>query len=69
MSDGSFSGWGIRTIAATESRYDPMSYHNGSIWPHDNAIIATGFARYGLKKEAAAIFLLEACDRIDQVPT
>ena len=56
MSEQSFSDWGIRTIAATESRYDPMSYHNGSIWPHDNAIIAAGFARYGLKKEAAAIF-------------
>lgn len=56
MSAESFSGWGVRTIAATESRYDPMSYHNGSIWPHDNAIIAAGFARYGLTKEAAAIF-------------
>jgi glycogen debranching enzyme len=55
MSDESFSGWGIRTIAATESRYDPLSYHNGSIWPHDNAIIAAGFARYGLNKEASAI--------------
>lgn len=62
MNEESFSGWGIRTIAATESRYDPMSYHNGSIWPHDNAIIAAGFARYGLKKEATAIFqaLLDA---------
>ncbi|HXY60330.1 MAG TPA: glycogen debranching N-terminal domain-containing protein [Chthoniobacterales bacterium] len=56
MNEESFSGWGIRTIAATESRYDPMSYHNGSIWPHDNALIAAGFARYGLKKEATAIF-------------
>ena len=42
-----FSGWGIRTIAVSESRYNPMSYHNGSIWPHDNAIIAAGLARYG----------------------
>jgi len=56
MSSESFSGWGIRTIAVTESRYDPMSYHNGSIWPHDNAIIAAGFARYGLKKVATSIF-------------
>ncbi len=56
VSEESFSGWGIRTIASTESRYDPMSYHNGSIWPHDNAIIAAGFARYGLKQEAAMIF-------------
>jgi glycogen debranching enzyme len=44
----SFSGWGIRTLAATEARYNPMSYHNGSIWPHDNALIADGLARYGL---------------------
>jgi glycogen debranching enzyme len=72
MSEESFSGWGIRTIAATESRYDPMSYHNGSIWPHDNAIIATGFARYGLKKEAAVIFqaLFDAstCFKLNRMP-
>ena len=36
MSPDSFSGWGIRTVAQGESRYNPMSYHNGSIWPHDN---------------------------------
>ncbi len=42
-----FSGWGIRTIATTEARYNPMSYHNGSVWPHDNALIALGMARYG----------------------
>jgi glycogen debranching enzyme len=51
----SFSGWGVRTVAADEARYNPMSYHNGSIWPHDNALIAAGFARYGLKREAAKI--------------
>jgi len=55
-SEHSFSGWGIRTIAAGEARYNPMSYHNGSIWPHDNALIAMGFARYGMKKEAARVF-------------
>src|SRR4029077_15958242 len=42
-----FSGWGIRTLASGEARYNPMSYHNGSVWPHDNALIALGFARYG----------------------
>src|SRR5208283_72281 len=52
----SFSGWGVRTVASTESRYNPMSYHNGSIWPHDNAVIAAGFARYGFRREAARIF-------------
>jgi len=45
----SFSGWGIRTIASSEALYNPMSYHNGSVWPHDNALIAAGLARYGLK--------------------
>jgi glycogen debranching enzyme len=56
MSRESFSGWGIRTIAWGEPRHNPMSYHNGSVWPHDNAMIALGFARYGLKREAARIF-------------
>lgn len=49
MSDELFSGWGVRTLADSERRYNPMSYHNGSIWPHDNAMIAIGLARYGLK--------------------
>jgi glycogen debranching enzyme len=47
MADGSFSGWGIRTLDAAELRYNPMSYHNGSVWPHDNALIAAGLASYG----------------------
>ena len=56
MSPEAFSGWGIRTIPIGESRYNPMSYHNGSIWPHDNALIVMGFARYGLKDQAAQVF-------------
>jgi glycogen debranching enzyme len=56
MGPASFCGWGVRTVAATEARYNPMSYHNGSVWPHDNALIAAGFARYGFKREAARIF-------------
>jgi glycogen debranching enzyme len=51
----SFSGWGIRTVAAGEARYNPMAYHNGSIWPHDNALIALGLARYGMNTEALQI--------------
>jgi len=47
MRSSFFSGWGIRTIADTEARYNPMSYHNGSVWPHDNALIALGMARCG----------------------
>ncbi|GJD64881.1 hypothetical protein MPEAHAMD_5066 [Methylobacterium frigidaeris] len=56
MSKDGFNGWGVRTIASGEARYNPMSYHNGSIWPHDNALIALGLARYGLKAEAARVF-------------
>jgi glycogen debranching enzyme len=52
----SFSGWGVRTVATTESRYNPLSYHNGSIWPHDNALIAAGLARYGLVDQALRLF-------------
>jgi glycogen debranching enzyme len=51
LSPHMFTGWGIRTLDAREKRYNPMSYHNGSVWPHDNALIAYGFSRYGLKDE------------------
>jgi glycogen debranching enzyme len=55
MREESFSGWGVRTVDASEHRYNPMSYHNGSIWPHDNALIALGLARYRLRDEVARI--------------
>ena len=55
MAPEGFSGWGIRTLSTSEVRYNPMSYHNGSIWPHDNALIAAGFARYGFHDEALAV--------------
>jgi glycogen debranching enzyme len=55
MSDNAFSGWGVRTIASGEARYNPMSYHNGSIWPHDNAIVAAGLASYGFRNEATRL--------------
>jgi glycogen debranching enzyme len=54
-SPGLFSGWGIRTVGTAESRYNPMSYHNGSVWPHDNALIALGLARYGHMTEALKV--------------
>lgn len=50
-----FSGWGIRTIAEGEVRYNPMSYHNGCIWPHDNALIAAGMSKYGRKDAAMQV--------------
>lgn len=55
MSPSSFSGWGVRTLDTTEARYNPISYHNGSVWPHDNALIAAGLARCGRKGEALRI--------------
>jgi glycogen debranching enzyme len=51
-----FSGWGIRTIAKGEPRYNPMSYHNGSIWPHDNSFIALGLSRYGFQQHVDKVF-------------
>ncbi|MBD1421199.1 amylo-alpha-1,6-glucosidase [Sphingobacterium chuzhouense] len=50
-----FSGWGVRTLSSSSGRYNPMSYHNGSIWPHDNALIAFGLSKYGLQKHVLKI--------------
>jgi glycogen debranching enzyme len=55
LQEDSFCGWGVRTLSSGEVRYNPMSYHNGSVWPHDNAIIASGLARYGYKDEALRV--------------
>jgi glycogen debranching enzyme len=55
MSEASFGGWGVRTVASGQARYNPMSYHNGSVWPHDNALIAAGLSRYGFTVAAAKI--------------
>jgi len=62
-----YSGWGIRTIAQGQPRYNPMSYHNGSIWPHDNALAAAGMARYGRTTEAGQLLtsLFEASLHFD----
>jgi glycogen debranching enzyme len=62
-----FTGWGIRTVAHGEARYNPMSYHNGSIWPHDNALIALGLARYGQKHAVEQVFkgLFDAASYMD----
>jgi len=55
MSDQMFSGWGIRTLATSMGAYNPMSYHNGSVWPHDNAICAAGLMRYGYIEQAQRV--------------
>jgi glycogen debranching enzyme len=62
-----FNGWGIRTLSAKERRYNPMGYHLGTVWPHDNSLIAAGFRRFGFDKEADRIFvgLLEAAMEFD----
>ncbi|MBV9570477.1 MAG: amylo-alpha-1,6-glucosidase [Alphaproteobacteria bacterium] len=67
MRRDAFSGWGVRTLNACEARYNPMSYHNGSVWPHDNALIAAGMSRYGLKDEILKIFtgLFDAVSHMD----
>jgi glycogen debranching enzyme len=61
-----FTGWGIRTLSTTAPTYNPMSYHNGSVWPHDNSIIADGMRRYGLDGQAltVATACLEAAMRL-----
>jgi glycogen debranching enzyme len=67
MDPGSFSGWGVRTLDAGEVRFNPMSYHCGTVWPHDNALIALGFSRYGLQDDALRILtaLFEAGTYLD----
>jgi glycogen debranching enzyme len=57
MGDGLFSGWGVRTLAAGQAAYNPLSYHDGTVWPHDNSLIASGLARYGRREEAGRIAL------------
>src|SRR5207249_11352426 len=67
MSDALFSGWGVRTMAVGEGGYNPIEYHNGTVWPHDNSFIAAGLRRYGHPEHAARIgyALLEAATYFD----
>jgi len=64
LSDEMYSGWGIRTVARGQAVYNPISYHNGSVWPHDNGLAALGLSRYGLQDEALRILvgLFEAAE-------
>jgi glycogen debranching enzyme len=55
LGGGFYSGWGIRTLAVGEARFNPMSYHNGSVWPHDTALATLGLARYGDRDGAARL--------------
>ncbi len=67
MSPQMFTGWGIRTLASGMGAYNPVSYHNGSVWPHDSALVATGMMRYGFVEEArrVATGLIEAAEHFD----
>ncbi|HLG01908.1 MAG TPA: glycogen debranching N-terminal domain-containing protein [Acidimicrobiia bacterium] len=67
VSDELFSGWGVRTIASSMSRFNPISYHNGSVWPHDNAIAAAGLMRYGFVDESHRVMegLISAAPHFD----
>jgi glycogen debranching enzyme len=56
LQDDLFSGWGVRTLGAGEARYNPMGYHVGTVWPHDNALIASGLARYGMTSKVSRLF-------------
>ena len=57
MSRDMFSGFGVRTVGTHEARYNPLSYHNGSVWPHDNAIVSMGMARYGFREFAGRVLM------------
>ena len=61
-----YTGWGVRTLASTMRRYNPVSYHNGSVWPHDSALCAAGLARYGFMEEAVSVAagLFEAAESL-----
>jgi glycogen debranching enzyme len=63
-----FSGWGVRTVAVGESRYNPMSYHNGTVWPHDCSIVAAGLALYGMRDSAGRVLtsLFDAASRLPE---
>ena len=68
LTDGSlWSGWGVRTMSTEDAGYSPLSYHNGTVWPHDNSLIAAGLARYGCWEEALRIVrrMLEAAAFFD----
>ena len=71
MGEALWSGWGVRTMSAEDTGYNPLSYHNGTVWPHDNSLVAWGLARYGRWPEAQRIVhrMLTAAKHFDyQLP-
>jgi glycogen debranching enzyme len=67
MSPEMFTGWGIRTMSANDAGYNPIEYHNGTVWPHDTAIVAEGMRRYGHREAAShlALMLIQAADAFE----
>ena len=67
MSPEMFTGWGIRTMSAGDAGYNPIEYHNGTIWPHDTAFVAEGMRRYGHREQAShlALMLIQAADAFE----
>jgi glycogen debranching enzyme len=67
MGEGSYSGWGVRTLSASERAYNPVGYHTGTIWPHDNALLAVGLRRYGFDQDFLRLFedLIDAAASFD----
>jgi glycogen debranching enzyme len=67
MSSDMFTGWGIRTMSSAEAGYNPIEYHNGTVWPHDSAFVAEGMRRYGHREEAShlALMLIQAADAFE----
>src|SRR5205807_6249770 len=55
LGDELYSGWGVRTLGAREAGFNPLGYHTGTVWPHENSLIAAGLARYGHREAATAI--------------
>ncbi len=72
FADDMYSGWGVRTLSSKIRRYNPIGYHLGTVWPHDNSIIAAGLRRYGFAEEAVRVFqgIVEAANRFphDRLP-
>ena len=71
MREDVFSGWGVRSMSANDAGYNPLEYHNGTIWPHDTAIVAEGFRRYGFRDEAGKLChaILDAAEKFsNQLP-
>jgi glycogen debranching enzyme len=68
LSPEMFSGWGVRTMASNMKAYNPFSYHNGSVWPHDNSLIVAGLARYGINESACRLTnaMLDAATYFDE---